>query len=113
MFKSSDNNEKLWEKATNGDLPALRALAEKGYALAQMKLSRRYEEGDGMPRNSEEALKWCRKAAEQGDPDAQYVMGLYYSNGRVVAKDKVEANRWLEKAAKQCNTKAKEEILKQ
>ena len=49
----------------------LLALAEKGYAQAQYSLGVRYKYGEGVPKNSQEALKWIKKSAEQGYAEAQ------------------------------------------
>lgn len=48
-------------------LTMLRGAAQQGYAPAQFALGRRYENGDGMSADIEEALRWYRKAADQGD----------------------------------------------
>ena len=44
----------------------LRRRAEQGDAEAQFSLGFRYGEGEGVPEDRQEALKWWRKAAEQG-----------------------------------------------
>src|SRR5437868_964913 len=57
------------EHGTRSDYEAhrwfLRA-AFQGVAAAQAKVSEYCRDGRGVPRNAEEAFKWCRKAAEQG-----------------------------------------------
>ena len=50
----------LWIKAAN-----------KGFAEAQYALGLLYEEGDGVGKSVDEALKWYNKAAEQGHEEAQ------------------------------------------
>ena len=45
----------------------LRTAAERGAAAAQYELGRRYEKGDKMEANLEEAMRWYEKAAAQGD----------------------------------------------
>lgn len=45
--------------------------AEQGLADAQYHLGVIYEEGSGVPRDNEKAIKWHRAAAEQGHPEAQ------------------------------------------
>jgi TonB family protein len=45
----------------------LRSAADLGHAHAQYDLGRRYEKGDGMSVDLEEAMRWYQKAAAQGD----------------------------------------------
>ena len=65
-----------------------------------------YANGDGVPKDSFEAVKWYRKAAEQGHADAQYNLGLAYRYGRGVPKDDAEAVKWYWKAAEQGDAEA-------
>ena len=51
-------------------------LAEQGIARAQNNLGVIYENGQGVPRNVVEAMKWYRRAAEQGYAGAQNNLGL-------------------------------------
>jgi TPR repeat protein len=48
------------------DLEETRARAEQGYASAQYNLGRMYANGDGVPEDDAEAVRWYRLAAEQG-----------------------------------------------
>jgi TPR repeat protein len=52
-------------------IDALRAKADQGDATAQVSLAQFYYEGDGVPRDHAEAVKWLRKAADQGNVTAQ------------------------------------------
>ena len=47
-------------------LREFRPFANQGYAAAQFNLGIMYDEGQGVPQDYAEALKWYRKAAEQG-----------------------------------------------
>jgi hypothetical protein len=60
-----------------------------------------YYNGDGVPRNEAEAIRWYRKAAEQGDATAQSLVGHCYDTGAGVAKNPSEAIKWYRKAAYQ------------
>jgi tetratricopeptide (TPR) repeat protein len=72
-----------------------RKAAEHGNPLAQYKLGLMYKDGDSVPQDDEEAVKWFRKAAEQGrNARPQYALGLAYANGRGVPKDYVQAYAW-------------------
>ena len=48
----------------------LREKAEKGDAGAQISLGLMYANGEGVPEDDVEAVKWYRKAAEQGHDEA-------------------------------------------
>ncbi|MFN7095950.1 MAG: hypothetical protein ACK4PR_00085, partial [Gammaproteobacteria bacterium] len=73
----------------------------QGYAVAQDQLSDRYQRGDGVPKNLEEAKKWYRNAAEQGYPPAQHKVGNMYSIGKGIPKNPQQAVIWYRKAAEQ------------
>jgi TPR repeat protein len=78
-----------------------KAKAEKGDAKGQFDLGNCYEEGRGVAKDVEEAVKWYRRAAEQNYAGAQYYLGVCYDAGAGVAKDEVEAVKWYRKAAEQ------------
>ncbi len=75
--------------------------AEKGDAKAQTLLGISYLDGDGVPKDDAEAVKWYRKAADQGYAPAQLNLGFMYENGEGVVKDEVEAVKWYRRAADQ------------
>ena len=75
--------------------------AEQGYAPAQFNLGNMYANGEGVPENDTEAVKWYRKAAEQGHAGAQFNLGFMYDNGRGVPQNDTEAVKWYRKAAEQ------------
>ena len=76
-----------------------RPLAEQGDAVAQLRLSVMYAEGEGVAKDDAESLKWGQLAAENGNVTAQLIMGARYNEGRGVPKDASEAVKWFEKAA--------------
>ncbi len=82
-------------------LDETRKKAESGDADAQFNLGLMYANGDGVPKDSAEAVKWYRKSAEQGSALAQTNLGLMYANGTGVPKDAVEAVKWYRLAAEQ------------
>jgi TPR repeat protein len=51
-------------------LRLIRPLAEQGGAKAQYNLGQMYRDGQGVPQDYAEAVKWYRLAAEQGYADA-------------------------------------------
>ena len=69
-------------------------LAEQGHADAQTNIGLLYENGQGVPQNYGEAVKWYRKAAEQGYADAQKNLGVMYADGAGVPQNYGQAARW-------------------
>ena len=88
------------------DLPPkliqLREKALQGDAKSQFSLGLAYEDGDGVPKNIPEAMRWYQLAAEQGHRSAQYNLGLLYR------KDNQYANAiyWYKKAVDQGHLRA-------
>ena len=68
--------------------------AEQGEANAQYLLGLFYNEGDGVPEDHKEAVKWFRLAADQGLANAQYMLGLGYALGIGLPKDNLLAYMW-------------------
>ena len=60
-----------------------------------------YDNGEGVPQDYAEAVKWYRLAAEQGDALAQNNLGAMYDNGEGVPQDYAEAVKWYRLAAEQ------------
>lgn len=85
-------------------------LAEQGDAKAQVGLGYLYSEGEGVPEDDEEAVKWYRLAAEQGHASAQYNLGFMYANGEGVTEDDKEAVKWFRLAAEQGNGAAQNSL---
>jgi hypothetical protein len=65
-----------------------------------------YANGDGVPKDSAEAVRWFRKTTDQVYAEAQYALGVMYANGNGVVKDSMEAVRWYRKAADQGDARA-------
>lgn len=75
--------------------------ADQGDAKAQYGLGFMYRNGQGVPQDNAEAIRWLRKAADQGYAMAQDVLGFMYSRGQGLSRDDAEAFRWYRKAADQ------------
>ena len=73
--------------------------AEQGDADAQFELGQMYDEGQDVPQDYKQALRWYRRAAEQEDADAQYNLGVMYAKGQGGPRDYVQAHMWLTLAA--------------
>ena len=87
-------------------LGILLQMAESGDAVAQSALGVMYHEGEGVPRNYAEAVKWIRRAAEQGDAEAQFNLGVMYHKGDGIPQDYAEAAKWWRCAAERENAQA-------
>jgi TPR repeat protein len=83
------------------DFAATKKKAEAGDATAQNNLGLMYDNGNGVPKDYAEAVKWYRLAADQGLAAAQLRLGLMYDNGDGVPKDSAEAVKWYRLAADQ------------
>ena len=82
-------------------LDELKQKAEQGDADAQYNLGLMYYNGEGVPQDDTEAVRWWRAAAEQGFANAQSNLGVMYENGEGVPEDDEEAVRWFRAAAEQ------------
>ena len=51
-------------------------LAEQGNANAQDSLGWMYANGQGVPKDDQQAVAWYHKAAEQGVARAQFILGV-------------------------------------
>ena len=87
--------------AAVAEAAAARLAAAQGNALAQYLLGLAYANGEGVPEDKAEAVKWFRLAAAQGDELAQASLGSAYYLGIGVAEDKAEAVKWYRLAAAQ------------
>jgi TPR repeat protein len=79
---------------------------DQGKAPAQALLGVAYDEGQGVVKDSRQAVVWYRLAADRGDLDGQTLLGLAYYSGKGVPQDLVQAYRWFDVAVAGGNTKA-------
>lgn len=79
----------------------VRAAAEQGDAAAQYALGRMYHNGEGVPQDYAEALRWFNLSAGQGQAEAQYALELMHDFGEGVLRDHAEAVGWYRAAAEQ------------
>ena len=92
------------------DFEETKRLAEQGEAYAQYNLGLMYDEGEGVPENNAEAVRWYRLAAEQGHAIGQYNLGLMYAEGEGVPQNNVRAYVWWSVAAAQGDEGARAEF---
>lgn len=88
-------------------LAALTVLADKD-PRAAFDLGLRYFRGDGVEKNSYQALQWMRSAGERGVVGAQLALGRFYLMGlEEMGSDPAEAETWLTMAAAKGSREAK------
>ena len=88
-------------KEVQAKLKILIPLANKGDALAQLRLGEMNDMGQGIPQNYQKAVARYRQAAEQGNAEAQYHLGEKYELGQGVPQSYTVAAEWYSKAAEQ------------
>jgi len=79
-------------------LRLMRPLAEEGNAEAQINLGNMYFDGNGVPQDYREGVKWYQLAADKGSADAQIALGFLYEYGDAVPQDYVQAHKWFDLA---------------
>lgn len=94
-----------------GRMPALEKLAKEDPRAAH-DLALRLFRGDGVRRDSYQALQWMRDAAERGDLGAQKAVGRLYLTGlEEMGSDPREAEKWLTIAAGRGDKEAEELLV--
>lgn len=87
-------------------LENLKPLAEQGDSSAQTYLGWMYRNGEGVPQDYAESIRWFRLSAAQGVAVGQYLVGDAYMKGEGVEKDYKEAIKWIRLAAEQAYSSA-------
>ena len=84
----------------------LSARAAQGNDHAQFYLAKRLQKGEGMAKNTEQAIQWYTRAAEQGVAPVQLNLAIMYLRGEGVQPNIQQARKWLEKAAMRGDNRA-------
>ncbi len=84
-----------------GELDGLKIAAENGDPVAQNNLGVRYLTGDGVPKDTTEAVRLYTAAAEQGAVQSQSNLANLFWSGRTVERDAAKSVFWARKAAEQ------------
>ena len=74
-------------------------MAEKGDAVAQLKIAVRYYEGNGVRKDYVEAFRWYKLSAEQGNTSAQVNVASMLHTGIGTTQNYIEAYKWAKLAA--------------
>jgi localization factor PodJL len=77
----------------------LRRSADAGVAMAQYRLAKLYERGEGVPADLTQARQWTERAAASGNKRAMHDLGVYFARGEGAPLDEAAAFRWFRQAA--------------
>ena len=81
-------------------MASLRTVANLGYAPAQRRLGKLYEDGGaGLDKDAKEGRLWTTRAAANGDARAMHNLGLDYYEGSGGPKNLAIAAQWFQRAA--------------
>jgi localization factor PodJL len=91
------------QRLSSGDreegVTLLRRAADRGLAMAQYRLAKLYERGEGVPTDLTMARQWTERAAGSGNRRAMHDLGVYYARGEGAPLDESAAFRWFRQAA--------------
>jgi DNA-directed RNA polymerase subunit RPC12/RpoP len=74
--------------------------AKQGSGDSQYEIGRKYFFGEGVRRDTGEAVEWLKKAADSGQTEAQAFLGVIYCRGEDgVSRSTKKAAKWLKLAA--------------
>lgn len=85
------NPATAWFRAENDE--------DEGKNQARVLIGTLYENGLGVRRDYDAAMRWYRLAAERNFSHAFYAIGVMYEKGRGVPEDLRQAREWMKKAA--------------
>jgi localization factor PodJL len=77
----------------------LKRSAEQGLAIAQYRLAKAFERGEGLIVNKDQARQWTEKAALGGNAKAMHDLGVYLASAQGPALDEAGAFTWFKRAA--------------
>jgi localization factor PodJL len=84
---------------TNEGVTMLRRAADRGFPMAQYRLAKLYERGEGVPADLTIARQWTERAAAAGNRRAMHDLGVYFARGEGAPLDEAAAFRWFRQAA--------------
>ena len=97
--QNTANNEQICtETDCTKELRKLMRLARAGSGDAAAIVAMSYATGDGLEKNTSQALRYLRQGVRQRNPMSVYLMSDWLRNGFVIEQDLVEADRLLEQA---------------
>jgi TPR repeat protein len=96
----------IFDDYNDFNIKELTSMAEEGDTFFMLILGDKYYQGEDVPQDYKQAVKWYAKAAEQGDATAQHRLGMMYSLSYGVPEDFVYSYVWNSLAAASGNESA-------
>jgi len=84
---------------TQDGVTMLRRAADRGFPMAQYRLAKLYERGEGVQTDLAIARQWTERAAAAGNRRAMHDLGVYFARGEGAPLDESAAFRWFRQAA--------------
>ena len=106
VFQPEENVQEQHEKdeeQSPNKLERLRQAAERWNPSAQYHLGKLLLQGNEIPKDAKDAVRWLTESAEQGNQYAQYALGKIYLLGKDSSKDFGTARMWFQRSADQGN----------
>jgi localization factor PodJL len=91
--------QRLGSGRTADGVTLLRRAADRGFAMAQYRLAKLYERGEGVTADLTIARQWTERAAAAGNRRAMHDLGVYFARGEGAPLDEAAAFRWFRQAA--------------
>ncbi len=91
--------QRLAGNQTPEGVALLRRAANQGLAMAQYRLAKLFERGEGVEPDLVLARQWTERAAAAGNRKAMHDLGVYYARGEGAPLDEAAAFRWFKQAA--------------
>ncbi|MFT3727624.1 MAG: hypothetical protein QM759_07365 [Terricaulis sp.] len=91
--------QRLTGGRTQDGIMMLRRSADRGLAMAQYRMAKLYERGEGVPADLNVARQWTERAAAAGNRRAMHDLGVYFARGEGAPLDEGAAFRWFRQAA--------------
>jgi TPR repeat protein len=86
--------------------------SQEGYAHAQFSLAEMYLTGEGVPKNTNKAIRFLNGAAIGGYLPAQLALGMLSAEGTSIKRNLAEAHTWFAVSAEQGNKAAQKALPK-
>ena len=91
--------QRLAAGRTQDGVTMLRRAADRGFPMAQYRLAKLYERGEGVEADLTLARQWTERAAAAGNRRAMHDLGVYFARGEGAPLDEAAAFRWFRQAA--------------